>query len=235
MNPFVFLDNSIVSGLDVFARRSWGFDHAVSALAENNLLKGAAVVALFWWAWFRAGQGAAASNRAHVIATMLGCLAALAVGRLLVLVLPFRARPIHESALGFIAPYGVNSTVLAKASSFPSDHAVLFFALATGLFFVSRRAAISAIFYTFAVIALPRMYLGWHYFSDILAGAVVGASISWAANRLLPESQAAQAILRFSSARPMYFYPLLFLVTFEVAELFEGIRAIVGGLLKLLS
>jgi len=129
-------------------------------------------------------------------------------------------------------PYGVNESTLAKASSFPSDHAVMFFALATGLFFVSRRAGILAVLYTVTAIALPRMYLGLHYFSDIGAGGAIGASISWLANRFLPASRGVQALKRLSLSTPRFFYPLLFLVTFEVAGLFDSTRAIARGLQK---
>lgn len=235
MNPIAVLDHAILSSLDTFARRSWGFDRIVSGIAENDLLKGAVIMAAIWWAWFRADPRGTRSNREHVIATILGCLAALALGRLLVVILPFRVRPIYDAAFGFVAPYGVNLGVLAKASSFPSDHAVLFFGLATGLYFVSRTAGILAAIYTMALIALPRMYLGLHYFSDIVAGAVVGASICWLANRFLPATRVVHVLEQQAVAKPMYFYPVLFLVTFQIAELFDSARAILSGLHKVLE
>ena len=190
---------------------------------------------LVWWAWFRAGKDQGSMDREHIVATIAGCLCALAVSRLLVVVLPFRVRPLHDSTLGFVVPYGVDDSVLAKASSFPSDHAVLFFGLATGLFLVSRRTGIAMALYTFIVIALPRMYLGFHYFSDIVAGALVGGSICWLANRFLPATRGAQVLERLSWTKPMYFYPALFLVTYELAELFESTRAIARGLHELVG
>jgi undecaprenyl-diphosphatase len=232
MSLVTSLDLEILRSLNVVARNSWAFDRAVSALADNTLLKGGVEMTLIWWAWFRT-RGI--RNREHVIATVVGSVVALAVSRLLVAVLPFRVRPLHDSALGFVSPYGVDDSVLAKASSFPSDHAVLFFALATGLFFVSRRAGVLAVLHTLAMIALPRMYLGLHYFSDIGAGGAVGASICWLANRFLPTSRGVQALERLSSAKPTYFYPVMFLVTYQVAELFESTRAIARGLLQVLG
>ena len=235
MNPITALDHAILFAMNASARKSWAFDHAVALLTENDLTKGAVAVAALWWAWFRREQGREAMGRAHVIATILSCLAALAVGRVLVFALPFRVRPIHDAALGFLAPYGAAGAELAKASSFPSDHAVLFFALATGLFFVSKRAGVLAALYAFLVVALPRMYLGLHYFSDIVGGAVVGVAVCWIGNVVLPASWGVQRILAASAARPALFHFLLFVVTFEIAELFDSSRAIASRLLMLFS
>lgn len=234
MNPITLLDQRILSGLDAFARKSYVFDRMVSALAENDLLKGGVILAAVWWAWFRTRAAGKSRDRAHVIATIIGCLAALAVGRLLVVALPFRVRPLYETAFAFVAPYGVNVSALAKASSFPSDHAVLFFALAAGLCHISRLAGLFAAVYTAVMIALPRMYLGLHYFSDIVAGGLIGAVVCSVANRVLPSSRLVSVLEQQVSARPMWFYPAMFLVTFQITELFESTRAIVSGFLKLL-
>jgi undecaprenyl-diphosphatase len=235
VNLVTSLDHAILEALNDFAGRSWAFDEALGALATYNLIKGGLVMALVWWAWFRSAQDRRAGDRRHLIATLIGCLAALGVGRLLVVVLPFRVRPLHDSDLHLVVPFGLDDSLLAKASSFPSDHAVLFFGLATGLFLLSRRVGTVVALYTFVVIGLPRMYLGFHYFSDIVAGAAIGAGICWLANRFLAGSRGVQWLERWSSAQPMYFYPLLFLVTYQIAELFDSSRAIVRGLLKLVG
>ncbi|WP_427913108.1 phosphatase PAP2 family protein [Ramlibacter sp. MMS24-I3-19] len=233
MNPITVLDQGILDGLDAFARKSWIFDRMVSALADNDLLKGGVIMAAFWWAWFRTRADGKSRDREHVIATIIGCLAALALGRLLVVALPFRIRPIYETSFAFVVPYGVNLGVLAKASSFPSDHAVLFFGLAAGLYHISRPVGLLAAVYTALLIALPRMYLGLHYFSDIVAGGVIGAAVCCVANRVLPATCVVQVLEQQVSMRPMWFYPALFLVTFEITELFESTRSIVGGLFKI--
>jgi undecaprenyl-diphosphatase len=132
-----------------------------------------------------------------------------------------------------VTPYGVDENALVRLSSFPSDHAVLFFGLATGLFFVSRMLGVLALLYTAIFIALPRMYLGLHYPTDILGGAAVGVVITWLGNVWLPRTRAVRAITRLSWSRPMYFYPLLFIVTYQIADLFASSREIVGGIFKL--
>lgn len=229
MNAF---DSWITLHLNLFARRSWVFDETVSFLSVNYLLKGGVLMLFVWWAWFRS-DGRDSKERDHIIATMLGCVVALAIGRLMVILLPFRVRPLHEMGLNLVMPYGVSEDALAKLSSFPSDHAVLFFGLVTGLFFVSRALGVFALLYTILVVALPRMYLGLHYATDILGGALVGIAICWAANIWLVRSHAVQSIKEFSWTQARYFYPVLFLVTYQIADLFENSRALVGGFAKL--
>jgi undecaprenyl-diphosphatase len=58
-------------------------------------------------------------------------------------------------------------------ASFPSGHAAFFFALATGVFLYNKKLGI---WYFIAAIlmGLARIFVGVHWPSDILAGAVVG-------------------------------------------------------------
>ena len=70
---------------------------------------------------------------------------ALLAAPVLATVLPFRERPLRNPLLHFQLPYGVTETTLLGWSFFPSDHAVLYFALATTLVFVSRCVGIFAL------------------------------------------------------------------------------------------
>lgn len=65
-----------------------------------------------------------------------------------------------------------------KSMSFPSGHAATSFMVATALAAYFKRYA--AIFYSFAAaVAVSRVYMGVHYPSDVLAGAVIGCLIGW--------------------------------------------------------
>lgn len=102
------------------------------------------------------------------------------IARVMALTLPMRLRPIHEETLAFLPPHGMEKATLEFEgwSSFPSDHAFLFFALGTGFLFVSRKAGILALAYTTLFIAFPRMYLGLHYPTDILVGGLIGIIVA---------------------------------------------------------
>ena len=190
-------------------------------LAGNDLFKGAVFMAIVWWAWFRK-DAARLRTRHQLVATMFSCGVAIVVGRALVLTLS----P-HDGGFGSTGP--------GKINSFPSDHAVLFFALATGFWFVSRRLGILAFAYAAVIVALPRVYLGYHSPSDILGGALIGISIVSLGNIYLPRRKSTREIVAFSHSKPQYFYPLFYLVSFQVAELFESSRSILGMLFKVIK
>jgi undecaprenyl-diphosphatase len=223
MNPF---DVGILHFLNQFAHRSYTFDDAVVLLSANHLIKGGVIMALFWWAWFREDEGRI-QKREFLLYGIISCSLALVVARILAHTIPFRERPLRNPALYFQMPYEMNDKVLIHWSSFPSDHAALFFTLAASIFLVWRRAGILALCHTFFIICLPRVYLGIHFPTDILAGALIGVAIA---------SLAKIAALRVSLTRhsflwlqksPGTFYAFLFLVTFQIATLFDPAREII--------
>jgi undecaprenyl-diphosphatase len=72
----------------------------------------------------------------------------------------------------------IKDALLTSWSSFPSDHAMLWMAVATGIFLVWRGIGVLAILYTVLFICVPRAYLGFHYPTDLLVGAAVGIGIT---------------------------------------------------------
>jgi undecaprenyl-diphosphatase len=215
MNGF---DLCILSFLNGFTHRSLRFDEFVVFLSGSNLLKGGVVIGLVWWLWFQNGE--VRRKREVLLAAMLASFPALAVSRILSWVF-FRPRPLNETRLLFRAPYGVSAAFWEGLSSFPSDHAVLFFALATGIFFVSRRAGWFTFAYVSIIICLPRIYIGAHYATDILAGAAIGGSMAWLANLPAVRKPLTSWALQWQEARPGQFYCFAFILTYQMAELFD--------------
>jgi undecaprenyl-diphosphatase len=117
-------------------------------------------------------------------------------------------------------------------SSFPSDHAILFFAIATGIYMISRSFGIFAFLYSFIFIALPRIYLGLHYMSDIVIGTAIGIGFSIVGVRLMRNSAILKRTVSWSMSKPEIFYPVFFLFLFQVATMLEDVRAF-SQLLKL--
>jgi undecaprenyl-diphosphatase len=149
------------------------------------------------------------------------------MARLLALNLPFRLRPIHNEELNFTLPTGVLEKSLDGWSSFPSDHAVLYFAIAIGVFAASRRIGLLSIFYTLVFIGLPRIYTGYHYPTDILGGFAIGGCLMWASIYFLANSPIPIRINSWSEKYAGAFYALFFVLTYQIANLFVQSRDIV--------
>jgi len=218
VNPF---DAAIVSFLNHFARRSWAFDTLI-VLSSSYLLRVAGIVPLYWWAWFRQGEGKT-EKRDILIFGMIFSLVALLVSRGFSKMLPFRPRPIHNPDLHFVVPYGQKTDVLLGWSSFPSDHAAAYFAVAMCLFFVSRRLGLFALCWAFFVTSLSRVYLGFHYPTDIIAGALIGIGIAFLAKNSTIKDFATGWVMRWHERHPGPFYALMFLFTLQLATAFESV------------
>jgi undecaprenyl-diphosphatase len=225
MNAF---DTSILAYFNGFARTSHHFDNLVWTISENHLLKGAVPITLLWFFWFHKkekNEAASSLLQEQVIITLLSCFAAIFIGRLLALTLPFRPRPITNIALHFVIPYGIGHRIFEGMSSFPSDHATFILSLATGIWLISKRAGVATLFYVIVLVLLPRIYLGLHYPTDIIAGAVIGVLITLILhNNKTINKLAVTPLIVWSEKSPALFYMLFFLTTYEMASMFDDLR-----------
>ena len=228
------IDSAIISQVNALSRQSLSLDLFMGFLAHNPLLKGGVLATIIWWLWSR-GSAQRPFVREHIIATVLLCFPSIVLARGLAAFLPFRLRPMHEAATGFTVPYGVDFEILDGWSSFPSDHAVLFFTLATGLFFVSRGIGAFAFAYVSLVIGFPRVYLGLHYPTDVVAGAALGVAIGWLGNVYIARDRHLQSGMDWLWSRPGIFYPSFFLVTYQIADLFSSSRGLLRSGVKVLK
>jgi undecaprenyl-diphosphatase len=220
MNAF---DSGIVLWFNQFSQHSWFLDRSINFIAGDDLFKGGLFMAVIWWLWFAEDQeGARRRNREVLLVALGGVFVALALARTLAVILPFRLRPFAVSALAFKIPTGLNTSFI-DWSSFPSDHAAMFAALATGMWFVSRRLGQLAMAYVVLVICLPRIYVGMHYPTDLLVGIFLGVTTVVVMNRSKLLNLAVQRTLDWSGTHRSLFYSIFFLVTFQMAVLFTSV------------
>ncbi len=71
----------------------------------------------------------------------------------------------------------------SKEASFPSGHATFYFALATIVYFYNKKVGIWFFIVSF-FIAVARVFVGVHWPSDILAGALLGILMGYILNWL---------------------------------------------------
>ena len=199
-------------------------------LTFNHLLKGGIFVTILWWFWFKKSD-AQQKIREQIISTIIACMSALFIARVLALSLPFRPRPLQSSDTFFVIPYTIDRRLLDTWSAFPSDHAVLFFAFSVCFFYISRSAGIFALFYTVVFICIPKVYLGLHYPSDIIAGALIGAVVAWVAHKHEVNRYPVRYAMKWLRHHQGSFYAVFFLLTHQVAAMFDSVRSIGNFLL----
>ncbi len=166
--------------------------------------------------------------RLVVVQGVLGALLAMVLGRLLPLVLPYRARPLRDAELGLLLPPGVAPAALDGWTSFPSDHGLLCGALVGAVFALHRRLGWLALGFAAVVVWLPRLVLGYHYATDIVAGALLGLGCAWLAQRPAARARAGQPLLALAARRPAGFHALAFLLLVQLAQLFGPLRTGLG-------
>jgi undecaprenyl-diphosphatase len=227
------IDTTAIRYYNSFVGRSRLVDRAALELTSNLLFKGGVLMLAMWGFWFRRQDLAEAGRiRTHILTTFIGMFAVLVVARLLANTLPYRVRPVYRTDI-FRSPQGFTSADLNSlelGSSFPSDHAALFLCLASGIYLLSRRWGWAALGYAVLFICLPRMYVGYHYLTDILGGAALGILGTVLAYLLVDRTTLGKGllarILRWSEVRPGWFYSGFFLLSFEIVELFDSVRSL---------
>ncbi len=228
--------NSFDSGILYFCHNlnsQFGLlSHLANFVSENGLIKGGFIATLIWWLWFQ-DTSIKQSVREKILGLMIATIGAIFLARGLALLLPFRPRPLANPELGLFFVQG--NVALERWSSFPSDHAVFFFTLATGIWLISRPIGLIALFHAIFVVCLPRIYLGLHYPTDIIAGACLGIGIALLASRLDWRLRIARPLMKYANKSPTWFYSGFFLLTFQISEMFESSRDIIKGALKFLK
>ncbi|MFC1663856.1 phosphatase PAP2 family protein [Patescibacteria group bacterium] len=97
-------------------------------------------------------------------------LARLAIVNLIRWILP-RPRPFVENHINLILDW-------TNQAAFPSGHAAFYFALSAIIYFYNRKAGLFFLLASF-LISISRVFVGLHWPSDIVSGAVVGIFSAW--------------------------------------------------------
>lgn len=239
-NTHIFdsFDLPILHFLTGFAGRSRLLDHLVNTVSRLDLFKGIALMCLFWYVWAESPLGETAPDgevrHKRLVRVLIGTIFMGALSRVLQVLLPIHQRPVLAD-LGMPFPEtGFDATSLSNWNSFPSDHSVFFFALATGLWAVNRTAGMIALLWTALIIDLPRMYLGIHYPSDIVAGALVGF-LGMRVILALPLKGPERLLSGWRHAHAGVFAAAMFFATDEVSHLLAEARDLAESTVRVLG
>ena len=230
VNPF---DAAIVRYVNRFANRWPWLCPALLYLDDHNILKGGPIVLLMWVAFFQKTRSAAKAleRRRKIAAIVPLAIFGVCLARMLAVALPFRERPIRTIALHFQLPAGLKPSFLYGWSSFPSDHAVLFVTLCIGLLMASRPLGSIALAYTSIVILLPRIFLGLHWPTDILAGMAIGITLASIVAIPRYRNFIWRLAMKCWEGWPGLFAAFVFLVSYEIIDLFGTLLTIAKWIL----
>jgi len=224
--------------LNSFAHHWWTLDRFANFANGNLLVRGCLVFAVFYFLWYQSNElednQELTEQRQVLLYTILICIPALVAVRTMAWAMPFRERPIENPAMHLRVAYGFDYRSLIHWSSFPSDTTMLYFLLATGVFIVSRRIGIFLYLHAFFVVALSRVYLGIHYPSDVLGGAVIGSAVGYSATWPMLRSFVIRPAVRLRELSLGLFYACLFILSFETASTYEHARTAAAGAIEIL-
>lgn len=220
------LDATVVRAINAYANRSPVIDTVIGRILDLPSIKMLPMVAIIWALWFDSRDREFA--RMRVIQAFVGAFIALVVSQLIQAFGPFRPRPVHAAGLGFIPPFNIAIERIRPTSSFPSDHAALAFALAAGIFAVNRVLGGLSFLVAFLSDGLARVYAGFHYPSDVAAGALLGILSTWAVIQFLPMKRAKAFLARAEQRSPSVFYFFAFCFAYQIVNMLWDLRFGVG-------
>lgn len=209
----------------LLAHRTVVLDWALNYMVSAPMLKLGLPVGLALYAWLDRSTPERPEVRARRVAwSFLGVVVAIGLGRAIQDGLPPRPRP-RIALQGFEFPPLGGLPDLAEWSSMPSDHAILVAALATAAWAHSRRLGLAAAIAGAVVVCFPRLYFGYHYLTDLLAGATFGVAVTWLALRFGGQAGPPRLLLDLERRTPVLVQLGFFLVAYEFIGLFPTVRS----------
>lgn len=237
VGPMYYLskfDDSIVTYINSFMGKSLLFDKLMLKMDSLSLIKTGLFAAFLFYVWFRE-EGDWCGDRPFVIRTLIGVVVAIAVSRAMQELLPHRVRPMFEPTLKLRLPSDLRTYLSYKDNSFPSDTTTLATALATAVYMQNRLLGLLAAAIVILASILTKLYLGYHYPSDIVGGILIGIVCMKAAHSIHIPDAGWRLLLRLHDAYRGIFYAVMFIAFWQIATLFNDIRLIGRGILEILG
>lgn len=165
--------------------KSRAFDIAVGEAIDHNLLGGYGYGAVLFFYWIRGSQAGGEKVQGRFLRIVLTSLIAIPL-MLGTSHLISRVPPGTNPALAGHYPSYVYTN--EDSNSFPSYSTTLYTAIAVGTYALDEAAAWFLGLGVIFLVGLPRIYVGGHYPTDVLAGMVLGMA-SYFMARAVPESR----------------------------------------------
>jgi len=218
-----YIDIAVVKFLNSFAWKVTFFDRFVVEILQMNTIKAMPIVCVAIWIWF--SDNAGERERKAIFNGFLGAFTALLLTRNIQNFLPYKPRPAMDPTLHFVLPAGAYPN---HGSTFPSDTAGLVLALVLGIWLASRRAGYFTLFWSLVVVCFPRLYGGFHYLSDIVAGGLMGLACTYIFVRFTRLSDPLYTTtMKLATDHRPWFYVLGFIVAYQTTHYYLDPRKVV--------
>lgn len=160
----------------------WGHSPLVDLVVQQSVAYG--MLGGLWYAgalflfWVQGAQSGEQEVRRRTLTIALGSLVAALLTVVAAHAVSWAPPSTHPQLAGL---YPEDFPVNLNANSFPSQSTALYAAVAAGIYSLRRALGMWAWLGVGVLVALPRMYLGGHYLTDVLAGLVAGLGGYWMA------------------------------------------------------
>lgn len=215
------IDLSVLQAINAFAGRWPRFDTAVRFFSEWHFFRSAWMALFLAWAWFRFTDE---DQRLKITAGIAGILIATVASKVLQLALYVHPRPFTlATELGLRMPTRLD-TDWGSGNCYPSDTSTLYFAIAAVILSLSRGWGIAAFAWVTAVIAVPRVFLLYHWPTDVIAGCCLGVACVAFAQVNRHQFAPLSWIVSFERLRPQAFYPVMFVLLYQLVDCFDAVE-----------
>ncbi len=168
------LDYWVAGHLGSLLGRSRIFDRMVLSGISHEVLGGfwfALVLFVLWAGSSDTGDRADPVTQRRILVTLAGSMIAIGLSFVAAAWLSWLP-PNRMPGLAQQFPYYFRNN--PNVSSFPSQSTTLYTAVAAGIYSLRKRIGVVLLVAVIFLIALPRMYVGGHYLTDVLVGLVLG-------------------------------------------------------------
>jgi undecaprenyl-diphosphatase len=176
------LDFWVAKELAGFLKHFPRFDEAVQSGMRHNILGGFWYGAALFLTWCEAARTDNREVRLRLLTILVGSTLAAALtlpaGWLVSWPPPIRHPELQQLFPGYIDPN-------PNHNCFPSQSVALYASIAVGMFSLNRLVGGVLGVATIVLVALPRMYVGGHYLTDVGAGVIIALTGYAVARRFL--------------------------------------------------
>lgn len=166
------LDIWVVTLLATLLRRQPLFDRAIQSGIRHNILGGFWFAATLFVFWLHAARGNDPKNRLRILTILVGSTLAIFLSLIAGAAISWPP-PIRPLDLSSLFPNYMDRN--PNTNCFPSQSTALYASVAAGIYSLNRRTGMFLWGAVAVFVALPRMYVGGHYFADV----VVGVALAW--------------------------------------------------------